>query len=69
MSTATVAVLPEVKEADVNINPQDLEWQFTTAGGHGGQNVNKVATAVRLRHIPSELLYKQEKKDFKSKTE
>ena len=52
-STATVAVLPEVKETDVNINPGDLEWQFTTAGGHGGQNVNKVATAVRLTHRPS----------------
>src|SRR5512141_2476976 len=52
-STATVAVLPEVKETDVQINPQDLDWQFTTGGGHGGQNVNKVATAVRLTHRPT----------------
>lgn len=52
-STATVAVLPEVKDTDVQINPQDLDWQFTTGGGHGGQNVNKVATAVRLTHRPT----------------
>jgi peptide chain release factor 1 len=52
-STATVVVLPEVKETDVQINPQDLDWQFTTGGGHGGQNVNKVATAVRLTHRPT----------------
>lgn len=52
-STATVAVLPEIKENQVNINPGDLEWSFTTGGGHGGQNVNKVATAVRLIHRPT----------------
>ena len=63
-STATVAVLPEVAESDVNINPQDLEWQFTTAGGHGGQNVNKVATAVRLRHIPTGIVVQAREERF-----
>ncbi len=52
-STATVAVLPEISENEVKINPNDLEWQFVRAGGHGGQNVNKVSTAVRLKHIPT----------------
>lgn len=52
-STATVVVLPEIKETDVQINPNDLEWSFTRAGGHGGQNVNKVSTAVRLIHKPT----------------
>lgn len=52
-STATIVVLPEIKETDIAINPNDLEWQFTRAGGHGGQNVNKVSTAVRLVHKPT----------------
>jgi peptide chain release factor 1 len=52
-STATVVVLPEIKETEIQINPNDLDWQFTRAGGHGGQNVNKVSTAVRLVHKPT----------------
>ena len=52
-STATVAVLPEVPESEVQINPNDLEIQFFRSGGHGGQNVNKVSTAVRLIHKPT----------------
>ncbi len=52
-STATVAILPEVKGREVNIDPRDLEVQFYRSGGHGGQNVNKVSTAVRLTHKPT----------------
>lgn len=52
-STATVAVLPEISERDVEVRSEDLEIQFYRAGGHGGQNVNKVSTAVRLTHKPS----------------
>ncbi|MGA2910893.1 MAG: peptide chain release factor-like protein [Candidatus Microgenomates bacterium] len=52
-STATVVVLPEIKENEIQISPNDLEWSFTRAGGHGGQNVNKVSTAVRLIHKPT----------------
>jgi len=52
-STATVAVLPQIPESEVKINPQDIEIQFFRSSGAGGQNVNKVSTAVRLIHKPS----------------
>jgi|Napbiome12C3dose_1001474.scaffolds.fasta_scaffold00001_96 peptide chain release factor 1 len=52
-STATVAVLPHVSEAQVFINPSDIEFEAFRSGGAGGQNVNKVSTAVRLKHIPT----------------
>ena len=54
-STATVAVLPEADEVEVKINEGDLRIDIFHAGGHGGQNVNKVATAVRIVHEPSGL--------------
>jgi peptide chain release factor 1 len=52
-STASVAVLPIRKKTKVEINPGDLEVEFSRAGGKGGQNVNKVETAVRLIHKPT----------------
>ncbi|MBI2036647.1 PCRF domain-containing protein [Candidatus Microgenomates bacterium] len=52
-STATVAVLPELEDIDLHINPADIEFEAFRSGGAGGQNVNKVSTAVRLRHKPT----------------
>jgi len=52
-STVSVAILPMVEAKEVNIHPGDLEVSFSRAGGPGGQNVNKVETAVRLLHKPT----------------
>jgi len=52
-STATVAVLPQADEVEVKINPDDLRIDIFHSGGAGGQNVNKVATAVRITHLPT----------------
>lgn len=54
-STASVAVLPEVSNKSIEIKQEDIEWSFSRAGGAGGQNVNKVNTAVELYHIPTGL--------------
>lgn len=54
-STATVAVLPEIPEKEIKINPQDLKWQFFRASTQGGQNVQKVSSAVRLTHKPTNI--------------
>jgi len=55
-STTTVAVLPEVEEVELNIGPDDLKMEFFHSRGAGGQNVNKVATAVRIIHLPTGIM-------------
>ncbi len=55
-STATVAVLPDLPDTQITIRPQDLELEFFRSGSKGGQNVNKVSSAVRIRHKPSRIV-------------
>ncbi|MBI2420689.1 MAG: PCRF domain-containing protein [Candidatus Levybacteria bacterium] len=65
-STATVSILPELEDIDLHINPEEVTFEAYRSGGHGGQNVNKVSTAVRLNHIPTGIVVTAQTERFQA---
>lgn len=66
-STATISILPELEDIDLHINPDDVMFEAFRSGGHGGQNVNKVSTAVRLTHKPTGIVVTAQTERFQAK--
>lgn len=66
-SFALVEVLPILEDKEVQIKEEELDWQFYRAGGHGGQNVNKVSTAVRLTHKPTGIVVTSQQERYQQK--